>query len=75
MIYIPLSAAPVAIAPRRPRKPPAARAPAVQQALCLLDRALDLLDANDLPIAAAKIDEARWEVQRSTGNVTCLVRR
>jgi|GEM_PF-2865718 len=42
--------------------------------LGLLDRAVALLDAHDMPIAAAKIDEVRWEVQRSTGKVACLVR-
>lgn len=53
---------------------PSARRADLDQMLGLLDRAVALLDAHDMPIAAAKIDEVRWEVQRSTGKVACLVR-
>jgi hypothetical protein len=44
----------------------------VEQALCLLEQALTILDDEDLALAAAKVDEARWAVYRARGNVACL---
>ncbi len=46
----------------------------VEQALVLLEQALAILDDEDLSVAAAKVDEARWAVHRATGKVACLWR-
>ncbi len=47
----------------------------VEQVLGLLEQALTILDKQGLPLAAAKVDEARWAVHRASGNVACLSRR
>ena len=44
----------------------------VEHAIELLERALAILDNEHLLIAAAKIDDVRHDLRRSTGQVACL---
>jgi hypothetical protein len=44
----------------------------VERALGLLSRAIAILDSENLQVAAAKVDEARWAIRRTNAKLDAL---